>query len=1563
MASVPPPPLTAAERAHLDTLQDALVADGNPNAFERLAADLISALTGLPIVVAKSGYQFGGDSGTAKRHLRELRIECKRYSKSTGLSERELLGEIEQALQRDPALETWILATTQIADDTLRAALTKRGDQSGLPILFLDWSDHDGGLPDFAALCAAHPATIAKHYGGRAEAAARALAHLSARGVDRLKRDLLSWVIGFEQLRTVASQKIASVWKKPEEAFAALAQNAAGGSLPHCLARKSVTVQLDQWWDKDSEVPAAVLGAEGVGKTIAVLHWMVENQARLPIALLVGASELTHDAPGGKAAMLNFLASHLWALTGIRDTTYWSQRLQRLLARPIAEGPCLHLTLDGLNQEPAVTWRSVFQALQVEPFKGRVRVLATCRSAYFQEDLGGLRGALAFPPTAVVVERFDTAPGGELDQILALHNLDRSDLPSELIELVSIPRFFRLVIEAKSNPSLRDDPTVYRLLWEYGRVSPAGAGLSGNDWERWLIKTANQYREELIKKPAHPDQVVSPDLDTDELAESADRADLSRAEVARRLSQIVDGHFLEAVPNKPGSYRLRPKAAALGLAIALLAQLETAPDDKSREEMLAAWLEPIAGIDQATEVLRASVSIAVARGDDVPQTVRVLLLSAWVRSQNRPATHDLDLLALAPAMSTAILGAIDRLRSRVHAAPRELLWRGLRKLPIVDDAGWKVIAEHIRAWCAEIPTSDPMSGDTSKEIPPEVRRLRERLGLSVPGDYDVFGQTLKLTVDKEAQSLCNEIPAFLYGLPLASMSHVFQAVATSQALTLNHSTWKGFKWLFLLNPVDRNESLASIDAVIEKIKRAPAPAAGSPDLRSWIIAMHMFLQGTEVSERTACSLLPDRGFPTYDDYLKDPTRGYYELEFRHIQQVLMSGHPLHMRMRRIEEFIACPDWSAPQSFLDELGTQAAGFPVNSLDSGIGHTIEDHTAEELERLLARFDPAALAAMVRRKLIGLAARPSEQRYWCGIRVPQHLLLVEEPHAQAIKALRSQEAHPDAAQYETYLQDCIFEATSTALTVEDQLELLATMEPEGSAAVRTPFTPALIRQFLAKNQPPGSGAICALLRSLYANPVKLEKDVTDQLLPYRDAPDPQVKVLAFAALSRCAPEAFGAALIGDGWTWSEKNPRGLDELSAFSLILATKTSPFSEVLKRVYPPALLRAVRVRGYRPDEVRAAAMQLADILEAPDEVRPPPAELFVESDGGEDGDKLAIAPRESTEPDKRFDRLFDSAAQAKASSEAVRQALQHLQDTKAAGATLYIATFSTADVKAVFEKAPDQVDRWLEGLEENHVAFQRRIHRAEGLFLALCEVLLAADARRGALLWDRLRDMHVRHRGIHGVDERIELLFRAPENAETLALRDLVLGLTISNSDRDLLDITIAARATGSGGWLANVITADESSSEDWRKKRAIQLRGFACPTSLDRVEWPEGEPLGTSWHAVGATAARWSRTESFAHHWWSRFVNSTTTEEAYAAWQLFEITADRRALLWMSDVATQLEHQGHLGRRKLLHWRANEQELDRAFKRREERLPNLERTLFGTDSPVNWIPAIGRPN
>ena len=87
--------------------------------LENLAAALLGRLLGVPIAVAKSGFQHGGDAGPAGQQGRRFRLECKKYSDTTSLSNRELLGEIDHALARDEALEAWFLVATRSVPEQL----------------------------------------------------------------------------------------------------------------------------------------------------------------------------------------------------------------------------------------------------------------------------------------------------------------------------------------------------------------------------------------------------------------------------------------------------------------------------------------------------------------------------------------------------------------------------------------------------------------------------------------------------------------------------------------------------------------------------------------------------------------------------------------------------------------------------------------------------------------------------------------------------------------------------------------------------------------------------------------------------------------------------------------------------------------------------------------------------------------------------------------------------------------------------------------------------------------------------------------------------------------------------------------------------------------------------------------------------------------------------------------------------------------------------------------------------------------------------------------------------
>lgn len=180
-----------------------------PGGLERFAAAAIGRLLDVPVAVASSGFQFGGDAGSSGRLGRHFRIECKRYQDSSELSRRELLGEIDQALNRDPALESWILTATREVPHQLQEELVAKGVGLGVPVIILDWSDDEIGT--LAALCAFAPDLLERQTSAPVRAAAAALTRHASSQIDHIRRELQDWQAGFEQLRLRSHQEIRKI--------------------------------------------------------------------------------------------------------------------------------------------------------------------------------------------------------------------------------------------------------------------------------------------------------------------------------------------------------------------------------------------------------------------------------------------------------------------------------------------------------------------------------------------------------------------------------------------------------------------------------------------------------------------------------------------------------------------------------------------------------------------------------------------------------------------------------------------------------------------------------------------------------------------------------------------------------------------------------------------------------------------------------------------------------------------------------------------------------------------------------------------------------------------------------------------------------------------------------------------------------------------------------------------------------------------------------------------------------------------------------------------------------
>ena len=185
----------------------------------------------------------------------------------------------------------------------------------------------------------------------------------------------------------------------------------------------------------------------------------------------------------------------------------------------------------------------------------------------------------------------------------------------------------------------------------------------------------------------------------------------------------------------------------------------------------------------------------------------------------------------------------------------------------------------------------------------------------------------------------------------------------------------------------------------------------------------------------------------------------------------------------------------------------------------------------------------------------------------------------------------------------------------------------------------------------------------------------------------------------------------------------------------------------------------------------------------------------------------------------------------------------------------------------------------------------------------------------------------------------IHMVFRAPTSPASDALREELLGLERSSTNKDLFDLAIAASLNGQCEWLTAVIATDASSPLAWRRKRSLVLGGFTAGNTLPQpLAWPDG-PLRTAHDNLRHRSARFRYLEACAHHWWQRYLAAPDAETAYADWILFTRAADRRAWVWMQRDADAPNSRNGFFQLKMSHAEINSNSLARLMEKREENL------------------------
>lgn len=1488
--------------------------------LERLAARALGSLLGVPVRVARSGDQRGGDGGTSGIGGRELIFEARRYSGKTGFDERGILGEIEQAVDRKPDLEAWILVTTKEVPEQIEQAMARAGLKNGIGTVIVDWQCQP--LPKLAALAASCPEYFKFEFG---EDCDHLLADIAAmqgykRTLNAIKSELESWSIGYQAVRDASHAHVRDIWESRRKANARFGQNVAGGAEGAHHVRQSGLIDcLDAWCKvaKSGEV-GALVGLDGMGKTWAAIDWLQSKLDRLPIIVLAPSSALG-TTRSTLADLVRFVAQYLADITEVRTVSYWEQRVRRLLARPPEEGPCFLLFFDGLNQCSSFDWLGVFRQLEDDLFYQRTLTLISSRTSFFEERLNELR-TLDAKPVRIDVLGYDLAPGGTFDQKLKLAGLSREELSEELIQLAAVPRMFDLVVKLKDSFGGVSAVTVNRLLWAYGTstigVSTDNA-FSEDDWRRFIIELAKEHKDANRNSTIQRIKDLSKD------------ATLTPDQIYQRVSGVIDSIFTKL--SGDGELVFDSDFVHHVLGLALVKRMEQAGSEVDAAMVLEEFMDPIAGYDSRAETLCAAVNISLLRENSQHPEWLGTLCTFWIQTQNLPDEHIKELGVLAPELLTPLLDVIEASVGHVLSTPRHIAVNALSKAKKNDGLVARKIAERGARWHRFISLENHGSNTEQGENSPyghRCKRLKERITTAEAGEVTVAGRVFEI-VEYRGDDLVIAAAQLLQGRPLANATEFFVTGAIHQAIVGGGTEHESQSWLNVLNTVDPEKAAERLRSASELVRdRTPEPGVHA-DLNKRIASLLLWRTGYAEDAEKAWETDPkiDHWFSYETDYLDDPARSFYfRLERRHAALALRDvGLPIIRRIERAEDALLDPSFEVPPEFVHELISTGECFDFSQTATSRGRTRHDHQWERLSFALARCAPDKLAGLERKRLLGFADRPTDQRFGASFVALGAMLLAGKEESTAIQVLRERgDRRQDNAEY----------TTQTNLLISE----IQCKSPVGQ--VRRIMESGLeqIDLHLASAcDPPTEREIGLLLNEYGDNEEKLRRlasilgahdltlsdrvfDIFFDFLKPGDTDPSSGAVWVFLASNE--PVRLGARLDKNAWAWSLERHIMENIMGSVAIAASNLGTPFTEYAHRIAPAKLLETLAQEERSREDVELAIELLHGVIFG-DSIDPPEPGVAI----FHEQEKVEIKGYECTiggvlkESDNRDDivrfleRFNSPEKHKKRRREIVEAYLREVKEARRSGAQLYRVHFTAENFEPVLKHCPHVVETWLKGLESSSSDFIRRVRLAEGFFVALCEALMKKDPPRGIPLWRFLREHLITgFIGCAGIDRLVFALFTAQPCVEVDTVLEEIYCIDEARNDDDLMDLVVAARLSGRVDWLRQMLSRDTESSCPMHRQRAAFLEPLLlCPAISGDEDWPEGE-AASKFDNIREESWMLAQREAFAAHWLQKFAEADTVVSAHACWRLFKACADRRAWIWMSRICeSHATRDGHL--------------------------------------------------
>jgi hypothetical protein len=1524
--------------------------------FEGLVSVLIQEATSQEYRLASAGRQSGRDAGSEPGSAIIVKVETKHYRETTALRPRELIAEVHEAAESDPALDIWILAASRHVSEQIAIALDREAESCGIDVLVLDLGIN--GLPRLGVLMAAF-ATFVRAWADRHQLQydvgklnSALLAIASEPDFESTKLRLLAkldGMIGYEGARRRICDQILKAVSEPNRARAAFHQSLdVRVSGVDVIRRNQLHDSLEAWWDAPSTPrPLVAVGEEGTGKTWAVFDWALGRLERGVMPILLPLAAVAHQISNGDSVEI-ILSRLLARWSGELHDEQWSRRLTRWVQAGSTGKPIILLIVDGLNERADVQWRPFLTALMADPWRSSVAVIVTDRPHHWRTKCA-MAGVSLFGEIEV-----GGYSSNELDHVLAASGLSHSDIPVGLLPLISIPRYCRLVANHWKEMIASADFTPERLIYlevKDRQTAKLGYPLTDADVFGLMRDLAQRAR-------------INPELDRNDLMPSI--GNIPGGPSANIYEEIVSsGLLIPASANgMTEGYKVAPLRLIYGFGMLLADELrkQALSGASDLEEFITSWFEPQPDMERKGDICASAMFHALFH-QDFPEPALRELIRYWLGVRNWGSAPHLDFAAYVLRSPKVFLdlaedfwsapqdsGAAQEFFGAALTAHRDdarlqpLLTRAIERwMGFVHPLGrnyMRLDAERIQRsrQVLENVTGQPVLAHPSEHEGASrvAREIEARAGCSVvPGEIEVSGTRLTVVPDGAILRLAR------LGLMVMSAGDVspFVGSLTNWAVASAVMDDSGFSdlaaWVIRLskNQVD--------SAVLTSAKRllARGEATASAAARTLLLAVGNVEAESLIKEH---NLVSDWYIEQRKQHLADPCLSHYEwTESECLACLDRADVPMHAVLKRGEIPIVDPSVSPPHIWIPKAKEALKQIDPEKIRSGGYRTEESYRLEMLSQILCAHAPLAIANFLRIVVKTMQSRNLTGQYYLAVEMPKLSLLLSRCEVNSVVgslAVLSANAsawhvemHDGTRQKEQIAEARAFLAVVPYLGPSELFDTLIArpvnaldlveLEPwfapisESEGHVATDLLHA----------PPDKSTLHRVLWMLPHLGVTLTERDRARLADLAVSEDSRDAAGAIRVAVVGGDELLGRRLVDLGIvaatgvdSWAERWVTLL--LARFGVHL-----PFDVLAKRLRPSAIGFAISQRGSRRDELEMYADCLdhewRQIVEAEDpEVEFLP-EITVRSCPKDTGsqfpqlhepnssrtvhlDRLSSwtsgPPRD---PAQELKKLFsqDNEAEVKELNEDRRRKTDAILAAWGTAAfQWYGRMFSLEAIDKLYQQNAERMHRWVQpALADSPAGLAARV-RLGGFLEPACRTLLERKPELGMSLWRALRKRDNNPISFDVVD----IAFCTDSSGAKLARKEL---LDECWSDASIARIALACGKWKREGWLQETIQGLISGERLWKRTMGLALASFSDIGADQFEELVAQAEVEHTWAEKGLRSLRVNiRKNNLARHWFRVFLASPDADVAWGALQIVLAHTDERFLNWHEDVVNE---------------------------------------------------------